>query len=148
MTNFEHYRETIENLSFIGDLAFDGEKLATCDEIDCESCVFNDGDCSRNLIKWLYSKYDETPTLTEAEHGLCVALGTGWLARDNAGALFVYNRKPQKNRNVGIWDSNNALAGLDGLCKRNTSLKFNFITWDDAEPWNVEDLLKFNVKNR
>lgn len=151
MTNFEHYREDIEKLSCLGNLAFDGKSIKECSSITCNFCKFNGKDCSQKAIKWLYSEYNEPPTLNEAEHYLCKALGTGWIACEKTGDVFVHTCKPRKvfcnDKSTGEWLSSSVMRNISTFKLINPSIKFNFITWNDKHPWSIEDLLKLDVKN-
>lgn len=148
MTNFEHYKEDIENLSCLGNLALVGNKITECNATYCSLCKFNGKDCSQKAIKWLYSEYKEPPTLNEVEYHLCKALGTGWVARDKIGTLCVFMREPFKDYSAAIWGvSCGPLLNLNLMDVFNPLIKFDFITWNDKYPWKIEDLLKLEVKN-
>lgn len=62
-----------------------------------------------------------------------------WITRDskddNGGNLFAYLEKPFKLYDVGEWD-----CGI-GILFIGTHL-FQFIQWDDKEPWNIQELIE------
>lgn len=58
-----------------------------------------------------------------------------YMARDRNGDLWVYGVKPEKREKDGQWwDLDNGLLPFNGL--------FQFIKWEDKEPYLIEDLLK------
>ena len=56
-----------------------------------------------------------------------------WIARDIDGCLYVYESKPKKG--ITMWES-------DGLPMIPFDHLFQFIQWEDAEPYSIEELLK------
>ena len=74
MTNFEKYKDDLMKIE--GTFAVDKNtrEIVGCDtldgverRIDCENCIFNEGNCfERDKIKWLYSEYKE-PVLSNDE---------------------------------------------------------------------------------
>ena len=54
-----------------------------------------------------------------------------WIARDGNGVVCLYPDKPHKSKT--IWDSYGALFPFHHL--------FQFIKWEDDEPYLIEDLL-------
>ena len=59
-----------------------------------------------------------------------------WIARDGNGVVCLYPDKPHKSKT--IWDSYGALFPFHHL--------FQFIKWEDDEPYLIEDLLKREEK--
>lgn len=58
-----------------------------------------------------------------------------YIARDENGELWVYGVKPEKREREGEWwDPDNGLLPFSGL--------FQFIKWEDEEPYLIEDLLE------
>ena len=58
-----------------------------------------------------------------------------YMARDKNGDLWVYGVKPEKKEKDGQWwDIDNGLFPFSPL--------FQFIKWEDEEPYLIEDLLK------
>lgn len=62
-------------------------------------------------------------------------LGYTYIARDKNGKLYAYENKPEKRTN--FWLSYYRYY----LIKKDEDL-FNFIKWEDADPTNIDDLLK------
>ncbi|MFR1698778.1 MAG: hypothetical protein ACLSU9_10940 [Anaerovoracaceae bacterium] len=137
MTNFEKYKDEILEIDRKGyPLAKKSGKLTECRKIRCADCDFKH-DCRTNFIKWLCA--EAAPTLTKRERIFCEIMGEGYIARDEDGTLFYsQNKRPYKEyRTWGIGSSNYATLRSD---------IFKFITWEDEEPWAVEDLLKLEVE--
>src|SRR5699024_6960824 len=55
-----------------------------------------------------------------------------WIARNYNGALIIYTSKPMKNPNL-YWDS---------FGKRMDDRLFQFIQWEDEEPYNIQELIE------
>lgn len=74
------------------------------------------------------------PKLTEDEKAILRNLPKEykWIARDIDGCLYVYASKPKKG--ITMWES-------DGLPMIPFDHLFQFIQWEDDEPYLIEDLL-------
>ena len=69
-----------------------------------------------------------------------------WITRCGLGDLCVYEEKPEKRRVMGICD-----YFTDGdyayACLEVFNHHFQFIQWDDEEPWLITDIInKCGVK--
>lgn len=123
-------------------------EIISCPETDCEKCLFNDDiDCDVSLEQWSESEYIEEPkyTITSREKNLLDVLlpSCKYIARDNNNELYIYNEKP--TRTDCDWYSNDGI-----LCRISTRFfgnMFDFIKWEDEEPWSIEDLKKLEVKD-
>ncbi len=156
MTNFEYYKEEIlelANKSYPPML--NKGKIELCDGYDCsdcKNCEFDNDEigCIPYMLKWLYAEHKEQPKLTKKERQFCELLETGWIARDKNGVIHVRDYKPVKMNTY--WTSRESIHSwnLIGNCfvinKELFNTPFSFITWDDAEPWSIEDLLKLEVE--
>lgn len=132
MVNWERYEKEIKELH--GDFALrDGKPIDCYIMVDCDGCGFapKEGEtCCNNRIYWCYADAIE---LTDAERSLCKLLQGGYIARDRNGDLYYHKRIPYKNLNEwGIKDSYQL-----NICKFFPQCKFEFITWDDKEPWRI-----------
>lgn len=150
MTNFEFYKDKILEIGTVDDIALtdDGE-LHNCSHMSfCSDCEFDKGDCEIVKTKWLYMEHVEKPKppkLTKKERTFCELFEKGYLARDNDGDdLYLFKNKPHKREY--FWD----VDGYDFInlyeFKDIATLKFDFIKWEDEEPWSVEELLKLEVE--
>ena len=96
--------------------------------------VYKDYTCKELL--W---ERKEKPKLTEDEKVILrnVPQYYKWIARDGNGVVCLYPDKPHKSKT--IWDSYyGALFPFHHL--------FQFIKWEDDEPYLIEDLLKREEK--
>ena len=59
-----------------------------------------------------------------------------WIARDGNGVVCLYPDKPHKSKT--IWDSYGTLFPFHHL--------FQFIKWEDEEPYSIEELLEGEEK--
>ena len=91
--------------------------------------VYQDYTCKELL--W---ERKEKPRLTEDEKVSLRNLPKQykWIARDIDGCLYVYASKPKKG--ITMWES-------DGLPMIPFVHLFQFITWEDEEPYSIEELL-------
>ena len=66
-----------------------------------------------------------------------------WIARDGTGVLICYIKKPKKYKIfLKLWtDSISPLRYIDNS-------KFQFIQWEDSEPYNIQELIdEYEVEN-
>lgn len=147
-TNMEHNRADLERVLAEKKCGFAivNGKICVCGEVmdvfGCKKCDFKPPHCVTDRMKWLMSEYKSKPVLTVREKGLVEAIREGWLTRDKSGRLYGHIKAPYKDGegwfNHGgylflyMYDSLNAL--------------FPFITWEDEQPWSVEELRKLKVE--
>ena len=97
--------------------------------------VYKDYTCKELL--W---ERKETPKLNEDEKAILKVLLNEkykWIARDKNDWLYVYASKPKKG--ITIWENTGSpMMPFVHL--------FNFIKWEDEEPYSIEDLLKGEEK--
>lgn len=134
MKNWEFYEKELKryNLGF----AMKGNQIYNCAKVSCCECDFDMGEsciCDTAKVRWLYQEHKEPIVLTEDEKALCKLLGRGWIARDNDDNLYWYEIKPKK-KNFSAWlaSSRMCIGIVFSQCK------FNFIKWEDEEPWEVK----------
>lgn len=138
-TNMEHYRGEIEE--FVENNRSFGVKNGVsvdCHIVGCSACELLCNHCDIGTIKWLMSEYKPEPVLTAREKGFVECIAGGWLARDEGNVLVWFNCKPHKE--TDYW----YLAAGD--CVNINKDYFPFITWEDEEPWAVEELRKLKVQ--
>lgn len=99
------------------------------------------GLCNEAKLAWLKAEHKEKITLSEAERIILENIDKEykWIARDKSWEnLYVYTEKPEKDGHF-IWGPTESAQDL--LCFNHL---FQFITWNDSEPYNIEELLKEN----
>ena len=144
-SNMEHYRNEILDITknTRTDFAIDKEDgpLVNCKDIICSDCVFREQMlCGKNKTLWLMEDYKEPITLTAREKHFVEFVEIGWIARDEDGEVLWYLQKPIKDK-CG-WR-----CGCDYLIiSMVLDDCFSFVTWEDEEPWSVEELRKLKVK--
>ena len=147
-TNMEHFRSEIEAIISVEDIEFapavvDG-KPAPCLGGACGKCQFKGSgeDCTIKFIKWLMSEYKPEPVLTAREKHFVEFAETGWLARDIDGVLHWFMRIPDRNEeeDMRCWN-----GPVHAFAFKKLNEIFPFITWEDEEPWSVEELRKLKV---
>lgn len=153
-TNMEHFRGEAEEKKYdFGkrkDSSTGKEHLISCVGVSCRRCDFYTGNnmdddlfnCSARKIKWLMSEYKPEPVLTAREKHFVEFVQEGWIARDANNGVFWHGAEPKKcDQSWG----NDCLkyARVDSYDRE----IFPFITWEDEEPWSVEDLRKLKVQD-
>ena len=96
--------------------------------------VYNDYTCE--VLMW---ERKEAPKLTEDEKAILrnVPNQYEWIARDKKGSIFLYIDKPVK-RDFWFDDYGTIRLPFDHL--------FQFIKWEDEEPYSIEELLEGEEK--
>ena len=137
MKNWEFYEEEIKKYKLA--FAMKDNQMYNCASTPCEKCIFDMGEsctCDIAKVKWLYQEYKETVILTDDEKALCKLLGRGWIARDKNDDLYLYENKP-KEKTDEHWciPINTSLIAINKFFPQ---CKFDFIKWEDEEPWEVK----------
>ena len=146
MLNIGFYKEDMLNLAKEGKPpALVGGKIISCHDVDsCNICYFFEStksSCTATMIKWLYEEYTPpAPMLTKREHALCEVVGIGWIARDENGALYLFDKKPAKG--LTFWKFGGIHIHMDPYFFP----AFNFIKWENEEPYSIEEMLGWEVK--
>lgn len=156
MKNFEKWeKEILDILKTSTAFAAVGDKPVNCNDVPCIKCDFSypqtkgEVPCSVKRTKWLYEECIDRPKLTKHERKFCELFeGKGYyIARDKDDDLFGYTSKPIKNA-ISQWVGNNYgkedWFNINGVLKY-ADIKFDFIKWEDKEPWSIDDLLNLDV---
>lgn len=137
MTNREWLLNKMQNMSDEEFAEMLNDTSCICEMINksCHEC--GKGDCVKGTINWLKSEHKEPITLSEAERIILENIDKDfkWIARDSDGELYIFNSKPTKTD----WDWVTTKNINKFICFNHL---FQFITWNDSEPYNIEDLLK------
>lgn len=102
--------------------------------------IFGDGFDDVKITKIEDIVAQSQPKLTKRERAFCELIGDGYIARDGGENLFWYDEKPWKTGEV--WNCTGEIITLEVF----DEIPFMFITWEDDEPWAVEDLLRLEVE--
>ena len=107
-------------------------KKGECRAIECSQC-------REKTIQWLNAEYKEPIRLRKNEKVILESLSKKWkwIARDSNYNLDVYSDKPHKDE-VCWYD----VGGADFYFFKHL---FQFIKWEDEEPYSIEELLKCEV---
>ena len=110
---------------------------------DCNrvTCV----ECSKRTAEWLEQEYQEPIILTDDEKAILKNLPKmyKWIARDENGTLYLYFYFEKPLKKDDFWKS--------GSLEFDFSLYnqlFQFIKWEDKEPYDIDELLKQNGVER
>ena len=133
MKNFEYYSE------YIAEAIHDCKKG---DDTDCDFCKQKEM-CDQlysveQIKKWFFEEYK--PKLTNDEKAILKNLPKKykWIARNESLNLYVFKEKPSKS--ISAWLSSS--VNVDDLSLFNHL--FQFIKFEDKEPYSIEELLKEN----
>ena len=144
-TNMEHFRGEIETACH-GIKLKNGEIYMCHGAAECSDCEFRDMyaglGCQRAIVRWLMSEYKPEPVLTAREKGFVECVDDGWITRCEKGLLRWSEDEPEKQEDRGRW-----LIDFDFDNVTLNSNLFPFITWEDEEPWAVEELRKLKVED-
>ena len=58
-----------------------------------------------------------------------------WIARDRDEILWIYEDRPEKFKGTQTWDD------LKDSCVYLENDLFQFIQWEDSEPYNIQELI-------
>lgn len=132
MKNFEKYIDGIYKQVCL-------KNYSNSEVYGCEGCRFEDeyGHCDEEKKKqWLLEEYQEPIQLTHDEYVILKNLNGiyKFIARDkDTNLVCVYVRKPSKGE-FDWWLTDNV---WDELCEN----LFQFIKWEDDEPYSIEKLI-------
>lgn len=150
MKNKEKYSKEIVDIACNGNsiavVRSTGE-LGPCCETSCRECLFNTGtsSCKDETRKWANSEYIERPVISKRDKAFLEYLREeyGFVARDENGALYVYETQPRKV--CTCWISAGLSPERYSYLNQHFNIDFPMIKWSDEEPWMIEDLKKLEV---
>lgn len=102
----------------------------SCSSFTCSECL-------RLSLMDLLEEYKEPIKLTRFEYEylkFAKENGYNFIARDKNGTLIIYNIAPHKTGT--LWCNSSARWS-----KVNFNNLFNFVKWQDEEPWNIDNIL-------
>ena len=109
-----------------------------CRVQDYKTCENGKYECKACRVNWLKAEHKEKITLSEAERVILENIDKDykWIARDKEKCLRCYDSKPVKGND--FWN----ITGKKYTHMGGFNHLFQFITWQDDEPYNIEELLK------
>lgn len=98
----------------------------------CQKVCTDKNNCYQCRNEWLNQKHKEKIKLSEAKRVILenIEKKYKWIARDKSKHIYVYTEWSQWAQG----EKEEGLRAFDHL--------FKFIKWEDAEPCNIEELLK------
>lgn len=143
MKNKEKYLDDIINY-FIKTGAITKEgKFTKCKAIKCDDCKFNYPYrvCTKVTREWLEQEYKKSIIPSKNEKAIlgCLNEKWKWVARNKNGELYVFQDKPFKDEYE--WQ---VRPEVDQSSLFLFNCLFQFVKWEDEEPYSIEDLLNEN----
>ena len=127
-------------------------EITFCDRFKCDMCKFNDSTCEKSCrtkrYEWSESEYvEKKPTITSREKNFLDSIlpSCKYIARDINNYLYIYYNKPRRNSMNESWITDN--TNYFYVSRDMYGNMFDFIKWDDEEPWSIEYLKKLEVKD-
>lgn len=142
--NANFYKDEIDKLDKAFKVTRTTREIRPCG--NCYDCIFSDTNksCMKTVIEWLLSPYKppkEKPVITDTvETFLKMCNPECYIARRKNGSLSIYDQKPIKTKTS--WSYEGQCVTIKETITKNLYEGFNFIEWEDDEPWKVDDLLK------
>ena len=142
MINAEKFKKEILAMMDKNDrFAIDNKNvLRKCVDLKCSECLFGEGLCYFERMKWLLSEYKEPIKLTRLEYDILKYLSDNtkhmYIVRDGNGNIFLYDVEPEKSKSAPWW------TGC-GMCHMKMFNKlFQFVQWEDSTPTLIKDVLE------
>ena len=127
MTNFDRVKEELKSKGRSGcDAIHRVRNEISCYDRNCKKC-----------FDWLSEESVDSVELTEAERTILqnVDKKYKYIARDKNGNLYMYEDRP--TRGISMW-----INGIISTHMRVFNHLFQFIKWEDEEPYEIEELLE------
>lgn len=142
MLNAEKFKKEILAMMDKNDrFAIDNKNvLRKCVDLKCSECLFGEGLCYFERMKWLLSEYKEPIKVSKVEYEILKYLSDNtkymYIVRDGNGNIFLYDIEPQKNM-VNDWWSGRYMHGMVMFNKL-----FQFVQWKDSTPTPIKEVLE------
>ena len=139
MINAEKFKKEILAMMDKNDrFAIDNKNvLRKCVDLKCSECLFGEGLCYFERMKWLLSEYKEPVKLTKLEYELLKFWDSKkykYIARDSSDTVYVYREKPSKK--FELWGSI-----YEHCVEQEFDKLFLFVKWEDEEPTSIKEVL-------
>lgn len=113
--------------------------LRKCVDLKCSECLFGEGLCYFERMKWLLSEYKEPPVkVSKLEYDILKWIKENtqfeYIVRNEIGHLFASSGKPAKQQYVWTYrERTHELSIFDKL--------FKFVKCEDEKPTSIKDVL-------
>ena len=142
MINAEKFKKEILAMMDKNDrFAIDNKNvLRKCVDLKCSECLFGEGLCYFERMKWLLSEYKEPIKVSKVEYEILKYLSDNtkymYIVRDGNGNIFLYDEEPQKSESAPWWTGR-------GMCHMVMFNKlFQFVQWEDSTPTPIKEVLE------
>lgn len=142
MLNAEKFKKEILAMMDKNDrFAIDNKNvLRKCMDLKCSECLFGEGLCYFERMKWLLSEHKEPIKLFKLEYDILKYLSDNtkhmYIVRDGNGYICLYDAEPKKSGNGDWWVG----RGVHGMVMFNKL--FQFVQFEDEEPRAIKDILE------
>lgn len=114
--------------------------LRKCVDLKCSECLFGEGLCYFERMKWLLSEHKEPIKVSKLEYDILKYLSDNtvhmYIVRDGNGNICLYDAEPKKSGNGDWWVG----CGVHGMVMFDKL--FQFIKWEDSTPTLIKDVLE------
>lgn len=112
-----------------------GEK--DCVKVQCKNCEFLSN--FKRCVEVLLAEHKDKIKLTRAEKTILENIDKDckWIARDYDGILVVFEEKPFKAKNDGLFIAKGYYVSISVF-----NHLFKFVKWENDEPVNIKELLE------
>lgn len=142
MINAEKFKKEILAMMDKNDrFAIDNKNvLRKCVDLKCSECLFGEGLCYFERMKWLLSEHKEPIKVSKLEYDILKYLSDNtkhmYIVRNKDGKLCIFDFEPVKNK-VNDWWSGRYMYGMVMFNKL-----FQFVQWEDSTPTLIKDVLE------
>lgn len=146
MKNKEKYEKEIIEIACSGDsiaVIKKSGRIVSCDNVECNLCLFRDSDCRKKIREWAESEYAEKLVISKMDRSFLDYLRDRWkyMARDNiSNTVYVFTKIPEKSE-VGHF----VYTGEARRISSDFNVVFPMVKLSDSEPWLIENLKKLEV---
>lgn len=142
MINAEKFKKEILAMTDKYDrFAIDNKNvLRKCVDLKCSECLFGEGLCYFERMKWLLSEHKEPIKVSKLEYDILKYLSDNtvhmYIVRDGNGNICLYDAEPKKSGNGDWWVG----RGVHGMVMFDKL--FQFIKWEDSTPTPIKEVLE------
>lgn len=142
MINAEKFKKEILAMMDKNDrFAIDNKNvLRKCVDLKCSECLFGEGLCYFERMKWLLSEHKEPIKVSKLEYDILKYLSDNtvhmYIVRDGNGNICLYDAEPKKSGNGDWWVG----RGVHGMVMFDKL--FQFIKWEDSTPTPIKEVLE------